>query len=77
VTHRVVALRGFDRIVVLDAGRVVETGTFAELETAGGLFARMLALQRSMVALDDVFFPTCVLGPSTERIVEGAERAST
>jgi ATP-binding cassette subfamily B protein len=31
--------------VVLEAGRVVETGTHAELVEAGGLYSRLAALQ--------------------------------
>jgi ABC-type multidrug transport system fused ATPase/permease subunit len=38
-------VRGADRIVVLDAGRVVECGTHAALLRAGGPYARLCALQ--------------------------------
>jgi ATP-binding cassette subfamily B multidrug efflux pump len=34
-----------DRLVVMDQGRIVETGTHAELITAGGLYARLWARQ--------------------------------
>jgi ABC-type transport system involved in cytochrome bd biosynthesis fused ATPase/permease subunit len=34
-----------DRIVVMDQGRIVETGTPADLRNQGGLYARLAALQ--------------------------------
>ncbi|MBT0993730.1 ABC transporter ATP-binding protein/permease [Cellulomonas sp. DKR-3] len=45
VTHRMSTVRLADRIVVLDAGRVVEHGTHAELLAAGGRYAQLWALQ--------------------------------
>jgi ATP-binding cassette, subfamily B, multidrug efflux pump len=46
VTHRVAAAARCDRIVVLDAGRIVETGTHAELCASGGLYALFAEEQR-------------------------------
>jgi len=40
IAHRLSTLAQMDRIVVLDAGRVVEDGTHAALLDAGGLYAR-------------------------------------
>jgi ABC-type multidrug transport system fused ATPase/permease subunit len=34
-----------DRIVVIDGGRVVESGTFSELSAQDGLFSRLAARQ--------------------------------
>jgi ATP-binding cassette, subfamily B, bacterial len=45
ITHRFSTVRMADRIVVLDAGRVVETGTHAELIDKRGLYERMFTLQ--------------------------------
>jgi len=45
VAHRLSTLRSTDRIAVLDQGRVVEAGAFAELAAAGGRFAEMLAVE--------------------------------
>lgn len=42
VAHRFGTVRGADRIVVLDGGRVVETGTHAALALAGGTYARLI-----------------------------------
>ncbi|WP_274533782.1 ABC transporter ATP-binding protein [Methylobacterium sp. Leaf112] len=45
VAHRLSTLTGFDRILVIDQGRVVEDGSPAALRGAGGVFARMWQLQ--------------------------------
>jgi ATP-binding cassette subfamily B protein len=34
-----------DRIIVLDGGRLVESGTHASLVSAGGMYASLAALQ--------------------------------
>jgi glucan exporter ATP-binding protein len=43
IAHRLSTVADADRILVLEAGRIVEQGGFAELAAAGGLFARLLA----------------------------------
>lgn len=41
IAHRLSTVRDADRIIVLDEGRIAETGTYAGLLSAGGLFARL------------------------------------
>ena len=45
IAHRLSTIERADRIVVLDAGRIVENGTHAQLLGDGGLYARLRALQ--------------------------------
>ena len=43
IAHRLSTVAGADQILVLDAGRIVERGTFRELVANKGLFARLVA----------------------------------
>ena len=45
VAHRLSTIESCDCIVVFDGGRIVETGTHAELVRSGGRYARLHALQ--------------------------------
>jgi ABC-type bacteriocin/lantibiotic exporter with double-glycine peptidase domain len=45
VAHRLSTIRNADRIYVLEAGRVVQVGTFEELVKQQGLFAQLVARQ--------------------------------
>jgi len=45
VAHRLSTVRGATRIVVMDAGRIVEVGCHADLLAADGTYARLHALQ--------------------------------
>ena len=46
VSHRVSTARHADRIVVLEAGRIMEVGTHAALINAGGYYAELERVQR-------------------------------
>ena len=46
MTHRLRAAQLADRVVVLDAGRVVEQGRHADLVSSGGLYARLWRIQQ-------------------------------
>jgi ATP-binding cassette subfamily B protein len=45
IAHRLATVKKADRIIVLDEGRLVETGTHASLVALGGIYANLAALQ--------------------------------
>jgi ATP-binding cassette subfamily B protein len=45
IAHRLATVRAADRIVVMDAGQIVEEGTHSTLTRRGGLYARLARLQ--------------------------------
>jgi ATP-binding cassette subfamily B protein len=52
VAHRLSTLNRFDRILVMEGGRIVEDGTAAQLRARGGLFDRMWRLQAEGLTAD-------------------------
>ena len=47
IAHRLSTVEGSDRIIVMDQGRIVETGTHRELLALGGLYASLHGMQFS------------------------------
>jgi len=45
IAHRLSTIEGADRVLALDGGHLVEQGSHAELLAAGGLYARLHAMQ--------------------------------
>jgi ATP-binding cassette subfamily C protein CydC len=51
ITHRLVAMERMDEILVLDRGRIVERGDYAQLGAARGLYAEILDCQNQILAI--------------------------
>ncbi|NRP19150.1 putative multidrug export ATP-binding/permease protein [Ensifer adhaerens] len=53
IAHRLSTLTEMDRLVILEAGRIVETGSHAELVAKGGLYADLWSRQSGGFIADD------------------------
>jgi ABC-type multidrug transport system fused ATPase/permease subunit len=49
ITHRLVRMEEMDEILVLDAGKIVERGAHAQLESSREMYRRMLDVQREVL----------------------------
>lgn len=45
IAHRLATIKNADKIIVLEHGRIVETGTHPELSSKSGLYAKLAAMQ--------------------------------
>ncbi|MES1164318.1 MAG: ABC transporter ATP-binding protein, partial [Verrucomicrobiota bacterium] len=52
ISHRLAAVRDADLVLVLDQGRVAESGTHASLMAAGGLYATLYRTEQAAEALE-------------------------
>ena len=52
IAHRLSSVVSADRILVLDRGRLVETGSHAELAAAGGAYSKLMSSQQSTPEAD-------------------------
>src|SRR5438876_6964170 len=55
IAHRLATIARMDRLIVLDAGRIVEQGTHAELLLLGGHYEKLWRHQSGGFLADDVF----------------------
>jgi ATP-binding cassette subfamily B protein len=65
IAHRLSTIRDADLILVMDAGRIVEQGTHAQLLAAGGAYHRLYSAQFSQAVADvDVIGAAAAAGSS-------------
>ncbi|GAA4947857.1 ABC transporter ATP-binding protein [Yinghuangia aomiensis] len=82
ISHRMASTRRADQIVVLDRGRVVESGTWDELMALDGAFRRMFDIQARELQIPSPTTPpdgtsSCTPGPEVPDARRGARPVPT
>ncbi len=54
IAHRLATLKNADRLVVIDKGRVAETGSHQELIDMGGIYANLVTAQRETHSIENI-----------------------
>lgn len=54
IAHRLATLKNADRLVVIEKGRVAETGTHEELINMGGIYANLVEAQRQTHSIENI-----------------------
>jgi ATP-binding cassette subfamily B protein len=71
ISHRLSALGAVDEIAVLDAGRIVERGSYQELKARGGSFARLLE-EQNRYAAEPVALPPLRVNGHPQMVLKNA-----
>jgi ATP-binding cassette, subfamily B, bacterial len=75
IAHRLATVQRATKIVVMDQGRIVETGTHASLVAADGLYASLAALQFSATMQGPAAEKVCRQLPLAKRLKYGLRRS--
>ena len=70
IAHRLSTIARMDRLVVMDAGRIVEQGTHEELLRVGGHYAQLWKRQSGGFLANDL--PDLIAEPDDDVVIEGA-----
>jgi len=69
IAHRLSTIRGADRIIVLQDGRIVETGTHTQLMEKQGLYSRLYSMNyASFDDIPDELVPTTAAGKADKQM---------